>query len=116
MPTIDEIAPRYVREKKLDISTDPESEAPRANQPVRLTVSYARTAPDGVALPLIMEVQGPSGSSYRRRVFGRVRPAALIFTPREGGRHLVVLREAAHNRHWGSLAVNVAGETSQTQR
>ena len=110
MPTLDEICPRTVREKKLDLSTDPESEAPRANRAVMLTVSYARTAPDGVVMSLIMEVQGPSATSYRKRVYRRTRPTTLLFTPREGGRHLVVLREAAHNRWWGSLALEVAGE------
>ena len=116
MPTIDELAPRTVREKKLDISTDPNAEAPRANQAIRLTVSYARTAPDGVSLPLIMQVQGPSPASVRRRVFSRVRPAALIFTPREGGRHLVSLREAGHNRWWGSIALEVAGDSATSPK
>ena len=116
MPTIDELAPRYVREKKLDISTDPDGEAPRMNRPILLTVSYARTLPDGVALPLIMEVQGPSPASYRRVVYDRLRPTTLIFTPREAGRHLVVLREAAHDRWWGSIALTVAGELANTPK
>jgi hypothetical protein len=110
VPTIDELAPQYVREKKLDLSTDPDAEAPRANRSILVTVNYGRTAPDGVSLPLVMEIQGPSPTSYQRRVFSRTRPASVIFTPREGGRHDVILREAAHNRWWGSLALEVAGE------
>src|SRR5262245_56424538 len=110
MPTIDELAPKTVREKKLVISLDPESESPRANRPILLSVSYAKTAPDGIALPLIMQVQGPSAASYQERIYNRVRPASLIVTPREGGRHLIVLREAAHNRWWGSITLEVAGE------
>ena len=110
MPTIDELAPRTIREKRLDITLDPSINAPRAFQPIIVTVSYARALPEDIALPLILEVQGPSAQSYQRRVYDRVRPGSVIFTPREGGRHLVVLREAAHHRWWGSLAIQVAGE------
>ena len=109
MPTIDELAPRYVREKKLDLQLEPGGESPQAFVPVVVLVSYDRTLPAGIMLPLIFQVQGPSSSSYRQRVFSRFAPAQVIFTPREGGRHLVVLREAAHNRWWGSLAIEVAG-------
>lgn len=111
MPTIDEIAPRYVREKKLDLSLEPKADPPRAFNPILVQISYERTLPADVSLPLIFEVQGPSPSSYRRTDYTRHRPRQLIFTPREGGRHLVILREAFHNRHWGSLAIDVAGET-----
>lgn len=111
MPTIDEISPRTVREKKLDLQLDPSSSNPTAFTPVIVLVSYARTLPQGVMLPLIFEVQGPSATSYQRRDFLRWAPSTIIWRPREGGRHLVILREAAHYRWWSSLAVNVAGET-----
>jgi hypothetical protein len=109
MPTLDELAPRTVREKKLDLQLEPGAEAPQAFVPIVVLVSYDRALPAGIMLPLIFEVQAPSSSSYRRREFTRFAPAQVIFTPREGGRHLVVVREAAHHRWWGSLAIEVAG-------
>jgi hypothetical protein len=111
MPSIDDLAPRTIREKKLDLQLDPSSEA-RAFSPVLVLVSYDRTLPAGVMLPLVFEVQGPSASSYQRREYTKHAPGTIIFRPREGGRHLITLREAAHNRWWGSLAVNVVGETT----
>lgn len=108
MPTLDELAPRYVRAKQLDLTLDPEATAPRTFRPITTLISYARAKPDGVMLPLIFEVQGPSPVSYQRRTFTRAAPPSILWTPSEKGRHLVVLREAAHNRHWGSLVIEVS--------
>jgi hypothetical protein len=107
----EELSPGYIREKRIDLTLDPSNTQPSAFQPVLINVSYARTAPQGTMFPLILEVQGPSAESYQKRVFLRVAPGSLIFTPREGGPHKVILREVAHNRWWGSLALDVAGET-----
>ncbi len=110
MPTIDELAPKYVRAKRIGLSLDPSVKLARANEPILLLVDYAKTLPDDVMLPLILEVQAPHASGYQKRTFGRHKPETIIFTPHEGGRHNVTLREAAHNRWWGSLAIEVAGE------
>jgi hypothetical protein len=110
MPTIDELSPRTVREKKLDVQLAPNDTAPRARSPVTLLVSYDRTLPAGVMLPILFEVQGPSASSYQRREFLKHKPTTVIFTPREGGRHHVTVREVGHNLWWGSLAFEVAGD------
>ena len=111
MPTIDELAPRELRSKLIDLQLDPNGEAPSANKPITLLVSYERTLPAGVMRPLVFEVQGPSARSYQRREYVRTKPpATIIFTPREGGRHTLVVREVAHNLAFGSLAIEVAGE------
>lgn len=110
MPTIDELAPREVRQKRIDLTLSPSDDAPHANRPITVLVGTTRTLPAGLALPLIFEVQGPAPSSYQKRVFAWHVPKQIVFTPREGGRHLVVLREAAHQKWWGSLAIVVAGE------
>lgn len=107
----EELSPGYIREKRFDLTLDPSITAVRAFQACLINVSYARAQPGGIMLPLLLEVQGPSPESYQRRVFQRVAPASLIFTPREGGPHKVSLREVAHNRWWGNLALDVAGET-----
>lgn len=112
---LEEISPRYIREKRLDLTLDQSVTAPSAFNPILVNVSYARTLPDGVMLPLVLEVQGPSPQSYQRREYTTVRPDGIIFTPREGGVHLVVLREVAHNRFWGRLRIDVAGELLRPQ-
>jgi hypothetical protein len=107
---LDEISPRELREKRLDLALDPSITVARAFNPIVLSVSYTRTLPDGVMLPLLLEVQGPSPQSYQRRVFGSVQPRSVLFVPREGGSHLVTLREVAHKLWWGSLQIDVVGE------
>jgi hypothetical protein len=106
---LDEIAPTYLREQRLDLGLVQESNT-RAFAPVVIEVQYTRTAPEGVMLPLVLEVQGPSPQSYQRRIFSHAAPASIAFTPREGGRHSVILREVAHNRWWGLLELDVEGE------
>jgi hypothetical protein len=108
-PTIEELSPSYVREKRLDLALDPMAK-PRANQSLLVTVGYSRTLPEGIMLPLIFEVQAPSAQGYLRREFTRTAPESIIFTPREGGTHTLILREAAHNRWWQSLVIQVEGE------
>lgn len=102
--------PRYMAEDRIVLALGEDQDAPAALRPVFVTVDYARTLPSGVVLPLILEVQGPSAQSYQRRVFWRALPADVVFVPTEGGRHLVLLREAAHNRWFGTLRVSVEGE------
>lgn len=116
MPTIDELSPREVREKRFDVQVDPEDEPPQAHRPTTILVSYDRALPMGVKLPLVFEVQGPSASSYQHREFLKHPPKTVIFTPKEGGRHLVVIREAGHNRWFGSVAIQVAGEPMDPRR
>lgn len=111
---LEELAPTYLREPRLDLSLtlldDRTRQTPRAFQPVLVEVGYTRAEPEGVMLPLVLEVQGPSPESYQRRVFAHAAPASLTFTPREGGRHSVILREVAHNLWWGLLELDVEGE------
>lgn len=109
MATIDEISPSYVREKRLDLTLEPGAVA-RAFQPLLISVSSDRALPEGIMLPVLLEIQGPSAGSYQRREFTRTMPATFIFTPREGGPHQVTLREVAHNLWWGSLTLDVEGE------
>jgi len=110
MATIDDIAPSYVREKRIDLTLDAGQLTVRAFQPVLVNVGYDRCKPEGVMMPLVLEVQGPSPQSYQRREYTKALPVSFIFTPREGGPHLVTLREVAHNRWWSSLNLDVEGE------
>lgn len=108
---LEELSPSYVRELRIDLTLNADTpQTPTAFKPLLLDVGYSRCLPEGVMLPLLLEIQGPSSTSYQRRVFSRSAPASVIFTPREGGQHLVTLREAAHNRWFGSLRLSIAGE------
>src|SRR5512138_3227942 len=96
---LDEICPPYYGEDKIDLSLATEG-AIRAFSQVLISVDYSRALPEDVMLPLEMIVQGPSQQSYVRRVYSRAKPTTLIFAPKEGGSHLVLLREYGHNKWW----------------
>lgn len=113
--SLDEICPSYIGEDRLVLQLQVIG-AVRAFEQTAISVDYSATAPEGVVLPLELIIQGPSPQSYVRRVFTRSRPNTLIFTPREGGSHLVTLREFAHNKWWGRLVVSVEGQSLQEPR
>jgi hypothetical protein len=104
----DEICPPYIGEQRFTLSLV-STAAIQAFSRQQLTIDYSGAEPDGVVLPLEMIVQGPSRSSYQRRVYSRAKPTSLFITPREGGPHLVLLREFAHNKWWGRVTLNVEG-------
>lgn len=107
---IEQLSPSYIADQRLVLQLPAGAAEPRAGTSVLVDVDYAGALPEGVELPLILDVRGPSSASTQRRVFRRVAPASVVFTPREGGAHYVVLREAFHNRWWGSLRLDVEGE------
>ncbi len=109
MTLLDDLSPSYVGEDRLDVRLDASQETVRALQPTLFTVDYSRALPEGVMLPLVLEVQGPSAGSYQRRIYTRV-PKSVVVTFREGGAHLVILKEVAHNRWHGKLRVQVEGD------
>lgn len=109
LANLDQISPRYIGEDRIVMALAVGQE-PMAGRPVSLTVDCAKAAPAGVELPLELIIQATAPESYQRRVFRRVTPSGLTFVPREGGPHSVVLREFGHNRWWGRLRVDVAGE------
>jgi hypothetical protein len=109
LANLDELSPRYLGEDRIGLELAAEQN-PIAGRSVSIVVDYTALAPYGAELPLEMIVQASAPESYQRRVFSRLRPTALIFIPREGGTHSVVLRELGHNRWWGKLRIGVAGE------
>lgn len=112
---LDELSPLYLGEDRIVLSLM-SGLTPRAFRSIIIDVDYAAADPQGVVLPLKLIVQGPSSGSYQTRIFSRVAPARLAFMPREGGSHLVVLREVAHNRWFGRLRFTVDGPLLETPR
>ena len=110
MAVVDEISPVGYGRDAIGLSLSLSTPNPKAFSPVVVDVDYAGAEPEGVRLPLELLVIGPSGAvSSFRRVFRRGAPAALAFTPIEGGSFLVRLAEQFHNRYFGALVVEVAG-------
>jgi hypothetical protein len=50
----DEVSPRYMREDRIDLELDASNPEPAAFQSLLINVSYSRTLPQGVMLPLIL--------------------------------------------------------------
>jgi hypothetical protein len=110
MPSLDELCPPYVGDKRISLQLAPWAPAPIALAPVVVLVDYSAARPNAIALPLVFTVAAPSSPTLLRRLVRRMAPSAISFTPREGGRHLVRLGELAHNQWWGSLLILVAGD------
>lgn len=114
MLQVSEMFPDYIGAASIRLSPEDLS-PPRAQSPFILTVSIEPAATlalsVGLVLPLELTVTAPSAVNFYRHTFRRVIPSFVLFTPREGGEHLVVLRELRHNKWWGSLLLNVQGDT-----
>lgn len=104
--TLDEIAPDYMGDDRVSVTLQ-EGSPTTAFVPLWLRVNYDECAPEGVMLPLELIVRGPS--SVKRKIYSRNAPTLLHYKPVEGGTHLIMLREVAHNRWWGRLKVDVRG-------
>ena len=111
--SLDEIAPEYLRDQRFTVRIDGD-DTPAANRAVLLVCGYAGAAPQGASPPLIFEAKGPSRLGYRKSVFYRA-PATIVWVPREGGLHLITIRELAHNRWFGSLRVQVEGDPLESE-
>lgn len=110
MPVVDEVSPASYGQDVLVLSLVP-GQTPRQFEPVLIDVDYSGADPAGVVLPLELTVASESGeATFQREIFTLLAPTQLAIVPREGGRHLVRLAEAHHNRWFGALEVDVIGE------
>jgi hypothetical protein len=114
--TLDDICPLYVGAGARIVLVPETTEPPRAFQPFEVSVALALEAvASGVRLPLEMTITAPTPGNFVRHIYRYLVPTRITFTPREGGPHLVRLREVGHNRWWGALAINVAGEPAKDE-
>jgi hypothetical protein len=109
--TLNELAPDYLQQKIIGVSPANPLESPEARKPTTLVIDASGTLPNGLMLPIEVLVTGPSDRSFERKVFTRSIPSSFTFTPKEGGRFTVVVREVAHNLWWGSTELAVAGQS-----
>jgi len=106
----DTIAPAYLGEQRISLSLSEETGAPTEGAPVIVELDYAKAEPEGVTLPIVCTVFAPSGRALLSRVFTRMLPASLEWSPDEAGPHLVRVGEMFHNLWFGSLIVHVTGD------
>ena len=110
MAVVDEISPASYGEDRLVLTLAP-GQTPRQFEAVLVDVDYSACEPAGVVLPLELTLMQESGAAtFQRQVFERVAPSQLAVVPREGGRCLVRLAEKHHNRWFGAVEFDVAGE------
>lgn len=107
---LDEISPRYMGEDRIRLTLAETNQLLQVFTPIRIAVDLSRCLPQGVVLPLEFTVSPPSGATGSRTVYRRFAPSTLVFTPREGGSHLVRLAELDHNRWWGALVLDITGD------
>jgi hypothetical protein len=110
MTFLDDICPSYVGDNRLRLTLADPDDPLIAFRPVLVNVDYSRALPEGVMLPLALTVTAPSEVNAVRMVFRRFAPGQVAFTPREGGSFLVRMGELFHNKWWGSLVLDIAGD------
>lgn len=91
---------------------NPTGEALLVGRPITIDFDYSATLPDGVVLPLILQVQPAFGRGvgYLEKVFRKTAPNSFAFSLPGAGQYLVLLRECFHNRWQGRLLIQVDGE------
>jgi hypothetical protein len=107
--------PPYADEQAISLSPADPQTIPRAAALVAITVEPIGTAATvGLRLPLEVVITPPQsasrGTAPERRTFRRLVPSEITFRPREGGPHLVLVREVVGNLFWGALVVDVQGD------
>lgn len=99
-----------VGEPKIAISLDPAT-PPAAHQPVTFDVTTLAAGDPGVVGPFEVTLSsGFSQPSFQRRVYREHLPSSLTFYPREGGPHVLRVREIYHQQYVGTLRFDVAGD------
>lgn len=114
MSVQDELTPSYAEDARIDVSLASPLSPIFPRRPCRLQIDSTRCAPYGLQLPIEIIVTGPRGEQdFARVVLRRTIPRSFTFSPKGAGRYTVVVREAAHNRWYGSLDVVVLGDRAQ---
>ncbi|HEX4334682.1 MAG TPA: hypothetical protein VH062_02145 [Polyangiaceae bacterium] len=111
-PFLADFSPDNVGTNRFKLSLDVTTQSPAAGVACIVNVDYSSADADGgVVLPLEVLVQAPTVDGYRRQVLTRARLDQLVVIPISGGAHMVMVRELGHNRAFGALTFNVAGDS-----
>jgi hypothetical protein len=110
MPTPQELAPSGYGEDLIVLTLSTDTPSPAAFSVVDVDIDYDACEPTGIILPIELTITAPNAEHYVRHVYRSSRPSQISFIPKEGGVHLVRIREVAHNAWFGVLLVTVAGD------
>lgn len=113
--TQDELCPDYVGAEYVVLNLSDPDATLQAFTPISIDATYVAAGDEGMCLPMVLTVVAPTASNFVRRVYRRIVPSSFSFTPREGGRHVIRLGEFAHNRWFGVLILDVAGDRASRE-
>jgi hypothetical protein len=108
--------PDGYRGEVIRLTLSAKTGSPRAFSSVIVDVDFSGCLPNGIVLPLEVTVTAPSPAGFVRHYYRRAAPQSIIFRPSEGGRHLVRIAEAAHQKFYGVITIDVAGDYNDPRR
>lgn len=113
--TQDRVSPAFVGEDKIGIQVREESFLAGnlvVQRAITLDFDYSAADPEGIALPLILEIQPEfgDGDEYRRIVFDRFIPPSFTFKVVGAGKYLILLKERFHNLYQGRNTIEITGD------
>ena len=108
---LDRISPTFIGSDAITIEVDQVSQPLLAERAIILNFNYDDTLPNGVRLPLILQIQPAfgDGTGYFRKIFSRSVPSSFAHTYPSAGQYLILLREFGHNNWQGRLLIEVGG-------
>lgn len=113
--TQDRVSPAYVGEDRIGVTVDEDSFLAGqlvTERNITVRFDYAATAPEGIQLPIIVELQPGfgDGSAYRREAYTRFAPETFAFKVSGAGKYFILIKERFHNQWQGRLEITVEGE------
>lgn len=100
-------------QKMIELELSQETLNPLEGSPVTVLCDYSQALPNGVTLPISIQVTTPDGRRIVDRVISRVLPESFDFIPDVGGVHLARVIEVDHNRWFGSMQISVTGDDQE---
>ncbi len=113
--TQDRVSPAFVGEDKITVVVDDVSFLAGSlvtNRAITVRFDYSDADPEGVQLPIIVELQPGfgDGDAYRRVSFTRFVPETYTFKVTGAGKYFILIKERFHNKWQGRLEVEVEGD------
>lgn len=113
--TQDLVSPAFVGDDRIVLEVDQNSFLAgnlAVERPITVQFDYSAADPEGVELPMILEIQPEfgDGDAYRRIVFTRFVPPSFTFKVLGAGKYLILLKERFHNLWQGRLSIEVTGD------
>lgn len=113
--TQDRVSPAFIGEDKIAVTIDQDSLLAGVlvtNRTITARFDYSDADPEGVELPIIVELQPGfgDGDAYQRVAFVRFVPETFAFKVTGAGKYFILVRERYHNNWQGRLEIEVSGD------